>query len=57
MPRAKKRRGRKPKLVMPPKLDGVTPEQVADVVLRAKPKQVWRYEQEYIQKHGVAPRK
>ena len=33
MPRPKKRRGRPPKLVMPTRLDGVTPEQVADMVM------------------------
>ena len=56
MPRPKKRRGRPPKLVMPTRLDGVTPEQVADVVMKAKPKEVWRYEEEYKQKHGTLPK-
>ena len=55
MSRQKKRRGRPPKLVMPPPIEGVTPEQVAEVVLKAPPKKVWRYEQEYERKHGVPP--
>ena len=55
MPRQKKPRGRPPKLVMPQRIDGVTPEQVADVVMKAKPKEVWRYEQEYKREHGVPP--
>ena len=52
----KKRRGRPPKLVMPTRLDGVTPEQVADTVMKAKPKEVWRYEEEYKRKHGTLPK-
>ena len=57
MSRPKKRRGRKPRLVMPPKIEGATPEEVAETVLKAKPKKVWRYEQEYVQKYGVEPPK
>ena len=57
MPRQKNRRGRPSKLVMPERIDGVTPEQVADVVMKAKPKEVWRYEEEYKRKHGVPPPK
>ena len=56
MPQAKKRRGRPPKLVMPKPIDGVTPEQVADVVMKAKPKEVWRYEEEYKREHGTVPK-
>ena len=56
MPRKKKPRGRPPKLVMPERIDGVTPEQVADVVLRAKLKKVWRFEEEYKRQHGKLPK-
>ena len=45
MPKSKKPRGRPPKYPMPERIDA-TPEQIADVVMRAKPKEVWRYEQE-----------
>ena len=41
----KKTRGRPVKYPMPERIDA-TPEEIADVVLRAKPKEVWRYEQE-----------
>lgn len=57
MSRQKKRRGRPSKLAMPTRLDGVTPEQVAETVLKAKPKEVWLYEQEYERQHGVPPPK
>ena len=43
MPRPKKPRGRPPKYPMPETLDVDT---LAEVVLKAKPKEVWRYEQE-----------
>ena len=45
MPKQKKLRGRPLKYQMPDPIDA-TPEEVAEVVLRAKPKKVWRYEQE-----------
>jgi hypothetical protein len=45
MPRKKKDRGRPVKHPMPPKIDA-DPETIAEVVLQAKPKKVWRYEQE-----------
>jgi hypothetical protein len=45
MPHEKKPRGRPPKYVMPERIDA-SPEIIAEVVLRAKPKKVWRYEQE-----------
>ena len=45
MPRPKKPRGRPPKYVMPPRIDA-SPETIAEVVLRAKPKKKWRYEEE-----------
>ena len=45
MPRPKKPRGRPSKLQMPERIDA-SPETIAEVVLRAKPKKVWRYEQE-----------
>ena len=41
----KKPRGRPPKYVMPPLIDA-PPETIAEVVLRAKPKDKWRYEEE-----------
>ena len=41
----KKRRGRPVKYAMPERIDA-SPELIAEVVLRAKPKKVWRYEQE-----------
>ena len=43
MPRQKKPRGRPPKHPMPDPLDVDT---LAEVVLKAKPKEVWRYEEE-----------
>ena len=52
----KKKRGRPSKLMMPKPIDGVTPEQVADVVLKAKPKKVWQFEEEYKRKHGKLPK-
>ena len=45
MPRPKKPKGRPPKYPMPERIDA-SPEKIAEVVLRAKPKKVWRYEQE-----------
>ena len=46
MPKAKKERGRPPtKYPMPDKIDA-DPETIAEVVLKAKPKEVWQYEQE-----------
>ena len=46
MPREPKRpRGRPVKYPMPEKIDA-PPEEIADVVLRAKPKEVWRFEKE-----------
>ena len=41
----KKSRGRPLKYPMPERIDA-TPEEVAEVVLKAKPKKVWRYEEE-----------
>ena len=40
----KKKRGRPVKCPMPEHIDA-TPEEIAEVVLRAKPKETWRYEQ------------
>ena len=40
-----KPRGRPPKYPMPERIDA-SPEEIAEVVLRAKPKQDWRYEEE-----------
>ena len=41
----KKPRGRPVKYPMPERIDA-SPEHIAEVVLRAKPKKVWHYEQE-----------
>ena len=43
MPRPKKPMGRPPKYTMPGKIKA-SPEEIADVVLRAKPKKDWDYE-------------
>lgn len=45
MPREKKQRGRPPTFTMPERIDA-PPEVIAEVVLRAKPKKKWRYEEE-----------
>ena len=45
MPKQKKTRGRPPKYQMPEPLD-VDLDTLAEVVLKAKPKVVWQYEQE-----------
>ena len=45
MSKQKKPRGRPPKYPMPETLD-VDMDTLAEVVLKAKPKEVWRYEQE-----------
>ena len=42
MPKPKKPRGRPTKLTMPEPIDA-SPERIAEVVLRAKPKETWRY--------------
>ena len=55
MPRPKKARGRPPKLVMPEPIEADA-DLVAEVVLRAKPKEVWRFEEEYKRKHGTLPK-
>ena len=41
----RKQRGRPPILKMPEPIDA-SPEEIAEVVLRAKPKKVWRFEEE-----------
>ena len=41
----KGKRGRPVKRKMPERIDA-SPETIAEVVLKAKPKEVWRYEQE-----------
>lgn len=46
MPRPKKERGRPDKYPHPEPIDA-SPETIAEVVLRAKPKEMWRYEQEF----------
>ena len=45
MPRKKKDRGRPVKYPLPEPIDA-TPEEVARVVLQAKPKETWRFEEE-----------
>ena len=45
MPRTKKQRGRPVENPRPERIDA-SPEEIADVVLRAKPKQTWRFERE-----------
>ena len=45
MSKQKKPRGRPPKYPMPEPLD-VDMDTLAEVVLKAKPKEIWRYEQE-----------
>ena len=41
----RKRRGRPPVLKMPEPINA-SPEEIAEVVLRAKPKKAWRFEEE-----------
>ena len=54
--RAKKNpRGRPSKLDMPPLIEADA-DTVAEVVLRAKPKETWRFEEEYKRKHGTLPK-
>jgi hypothetical protein len=55
MPRKKKRRGRPPKLEMPEPIDADA-DHVAEVVLRAPPKEVWRFEEEYKRENGTLPK-
>ncbi len=43
MPKVKKQRGRPVKYPRPERIDA-SPEEIAEVVLRAKPKKVWRFE-------------
>ena len=45
MTKEKKPKGRPVKYPMPERIDA-SPERIAEVVLGAKPKKVWRYEQE-----------
>ena len=45
MPRPKKPRGRPVKYQLPEPLD-MAPEEVARIVLQAKPKDTWRFEEE-----------
>ena len=46
MPRKKKARGRPVKYTMPAPIDNATPEEVAKMVLQAKPPMRWRYMEE-----------
>ena len=55
MPCKKKPLGRPPKLEMPEPIEADA-DRVAEVVLRAKPKEVWRFEEEYKSKHGSLPK-
>ena len=52
--RKKKPRGRPPKYEMPERIDA-SPEEIADVVLRAKPKETWRYEEKTGRKRTPKP--
>jgi hypothetical protein len=45
MPEEKKQRGRPVKRTMPEQIDA-SPEEIAEVVLRAKPKKFWRFEED-----------
>ena len=45
MPKVKKQRGRPVKNSRPERIDA-SPEEIAEVVLRAKPKKNWRFEEE-----------
>ena len=49
-----KRRGRPPKYDMPERIDA-SPEEIAEVVLQAKPKETWRYEEETGRKRTWKP--
>ena len=49
MSRKKKARGRPEKYPHPEPIDA-SPEDIARVVLKAKPKEVWRFEQEHNRK-------
>ena len=42
----KRGRGRPPKFVMPERIDA-SPEEIADVVMRAKPPKEWQYLKRY----------
>ena len=53
MPRAKKPRGRPVEHPKPERIDA-SPEEIAEVVLRAKPKQTWRFEEER-RKERISP--
>ena len=55
MPSQKKSRGRPPKREMPEPIEADA-DLVAEVVLRAKPKEVWRFEEDYKRKHGNLPK-
>ncbi|MDE2815574.1 MAG: hypothetical protein OXM03_00280 [Chloroflexota bacterium] len=55
MSKEKKPRGRPRKYEMPEPIDA-SPEEIAQVVLRAKPKKVWKFEQEAEAK-GLKPRR
>lgn len=46
MSQRKKPTGRPVKHPMPERIDA-SPEEIAETVLKAKPKETWRYEQEY----------
>ena len=51
----KKQRGRPPKYKRPERINA-SPEEIAQVVLRAKPKKVWRFE-EQAEAEGLQPRR
>ncbi len=47
-------KGRPPKYAMPERIDA-SPEEIAEVVLKAKPKETWRYEEETGRKRTRKP--
>ena len=49
------KKGRPPKLEMPPLIEADA-DTVAEVVLRAAPKETWRFEEEYKRKYGKLPK-
>lgn len=46
MAKKEKRLGRPPKFEMPEPIEGFSPEEIADIVLKARPPRRWRYMEE-----------
>ena len=53
MAKSKRQRGRPPVLRMPERIDA-SPEEIAEVVLAAKPKRTWRFVEEWNQERKRA---